>query len=170
MARLEKSGQLVRVAKGVYCRKIKTAFGYYTPNKEAIFCDQLLHDASGVIGYETGLSAMNKIGLISQMPNRRYIATNLHTKQVPKGMSVEVRKPTTVVSDTNYRYLQILDAVGTLDHAPVDTANPAAVIRGAAKALALNTDMMILIARKYYNSKTLLKTIDIMLEGQYETA
>ena len=34
MARLEKEGEIVRLTKGIYCRKVKTAFGYYTPDKE----------------------------------------------------------------------------------------------------------------------------------------
>ena len=34
----------------------------------------------------------------------------------------------------------------------------------------LKTEMLILMARKYYGQKTLLRTIDILLEGSYETA
>ena len=40
---LEKAGRIVRIARGIYCRK-----------------------KSAVIGYETGLSAMNKLGFVSQ--------------------------------------------------------------------------------------------------------
>ena len=76
----------------------------------------------------------------------------------------------TVVNATNYRYLQLLDAIRDLDNAPVDTINPAEVVKGTARELELNTDMLILLARKYYGQKTLLRTIDIMLEGMYETA
>lgn len=170
MARLEKTGYIVRVAKGVYCRRIKTAFGYYTPDRETLFCRQLLFDADDVIGYETGLSALNRIGLVSQMPNHRCIATNLHTKRVPPDIRIEIRKPSTYVNGTNYRYLQLLDVVQNLDSAPVDAAKPAEVIRGAAKEQNLNTDMLILVARKYYSQKTLVRTIDIMLEGMYEAA
>ena len=68
MARLEKEGLIVRLTKGIYCRKVKTAFGYYTPDKETLFCKQLLRNENEVIGYETGLSALNRIGLVSQMP------------------------------------------------------------------------------------------------------
>ena len=42
MARLEKEGQIMRLTKGIYCRRVKTAFGYYTPDKETLFCKQLL--------------------------------------------------------------------------------------------------------------------------------
>ena len=42
----------------------KTAFGYYTPDRETLFCRQLLYDEDDVIGYETGLSVLNRLGLL----------------------------------------------------------------------------------------------------------
>ena len=160
MARLEKEGQIMRLTKGIYCRRVKTAFGYYTPDKETLFCKQLLRKENEIIGYETGLSALNRIGLVSQMPKRRCIATNLHTKRIPEGMQIEIRKPPIVV----------LDAIRELDMAPVDTAKPIDVVRATVEEFTLKTEMLILMARKYYGQKTLLRTIDILLEGSYETA
>ncbi len=170
MARLEKEGQILRLTRGVYCRKIKTAFGYYIPDKEILFCRQLLRNENEVIGYETGLSALNRIGLVSQMPKKRCIATNLHTKRIPKGMQIEIRKPLVMVNADNFRYLQILDVISQLDMAPVDTAKTAEIVRAAAHGFSLETDQLILLARKYYGQKTLVRTIDIMLEGKYEAA
>lgn len=170
MARLEKADKILRIEKGVYCKKIKTAFGYYTPNKEALFCRQLLYDEDDVIGYETGLSVLNRLGLVSQMPKRKCIATNLYTKRVPAGIQVEIRKPSVNVNRANYRYLQILDAIRDLDNAPVDAVRPEELLKGIVKTLALDTDVLIFMARKFYNAKILIKTIDIMLGGLYETA
>ena len=70
MARLEKNGYIIRVSKGVYCKKLKTAFGFYMPNKDDLFCRQLLQNKDNIIGYETGFSALNRLGLISQMPKK----------------------------------------------------------------------------------------------------
>lgn len=170
MCRLEKDGYVERVTKGVYCRRIKTAFGYYTLNKEALFCRRLLYDGKEVIGYETGLSALNQIGLVSQMPNRKFIATNLYTRKIPSDIQIELVKPPAPVNGTNYRYFQMLDTIRDMDHAPVDTLRPVDVIKSTAKELGLNTEQMIWMARKYYSPKILLRTIDIMLEGEYETA
>ena len=141
MARLEKEGQIMRLTKGIYCRRVKTAFGYYTPDKETLFCKQLLRKENEIIGYETGLSALNRIGLVSQMPRRRCIATNLHTKRVPEGMQIEIRKPPIVVNSDNFRYLQILDAIRELDMAPVDTAKPIDVVRATVEEFTLKTDV-----------------------------
>lgn len=170
MARLERADKILRIEKGVYCKKIKTAFGYYTPNKEALFCRQLLYDEDDVIGYETGLSALNRLGLVSQMPKRKCIATNRYTKRVPAGIQVEIKRPSVNVNRSNYRYLQILDVIRDLDHAPVDAAKPEELLRGMVKTLELDTDILIFMARKFYNLGILIKTIDIMLGGLYETA
>ncbi len=170
MARLEKAGQIIRIEKGVYCKKIKTAFGYYTPNKETLFCKRLLYDEKDVIGYETGLSMLNRIGLVSQMPKRISIATNMYTKRVPVDIQVEIRRPSANVNRANYRYLQILDVIRDLGDAPVDAVKPEELIKGIVKSLELNTDILIFTARKYYNSKILIRTIDIMLGELYETA
>lgn len=170
MARLEKTDYVVRVEKGVYCKKIKTAFGYYTPDRESLFCKQLLYDANGVIGYETGLSVLNRIGLVSQMPRRKCIATNLYTKRIPAGVQVEIRKPAVNINSANHHYLQMLDAIQDFEKAPVDTAKPEEVLRGMAMTLGLNTDMLILLARRYYSQRILIKTIDIMLGDIYGAA
>ena len=137
MARLEKEGQIMRLTKGIYCRRVKTAFGYYTPDKETLFCKQLLRKENEII---------------------------------PEGMQIEIRKPPIVVNSGNFRYLQILDAIRELDMAPVDTAKPIDVVRATVEEFTLKTEMLILMARKYYGQKTLLRTIDILLEGRYETA
>lgn len=170
MARLEKAGYIVRVSKGIYCRKITTPFGAYTPNKEKLFCEQLLRGEDEIIGYETGLIVLNQMGLVSQMPKNRCIATNLHKKRVPEGLLIEIQKPATAVNAANFRYLQLLDAIQNMEKAPVDAFNPEEIVRRTARELELRTDLLILMARKYYSQKTLLKTIDIMLGERNEAA
>ena len=169
MARLEKEGQIMRLTKGIYCRRVKTAFGYYTPDKETLFCKQLLRKENEIIGYETGLSALNRIGLVSQMPKRRCIATNLHTNEFPKEMQIEIRKPPIVVNSG----ISIICNFGCnqrTGYGAIDTAKPIDVVRATVEEFTLKTEMLILMARKYYGQKTLLRTIDILLEGSYEIA
>lgn len=170
MARLEKSGRIARIEKGVYCHRIKTAFGYYMPNREDLFCRQLLYDGDEVIGYEAGLSLLNRLGLVSQMPKRRCVATNRYGRRVPSGMQIEVRKPAVKIDSVNYRYLQLLDAIREMEHAPIDAEQPELLIRETAGRLALDPKLLVLIARRHYPQKTLMQTIDIMLGGLYETA
>lgn len=170
MARLEKSGRIARIEKGIYCHRVKTAFGYYTPNKESLFYRQLLYDRDEVIGYETGLSLLNRLGLVSQIPKRHCVATNRYGKRVPGGIQIEIRKPAVTIDRSNYHYLQMLDAIRESETAPVDAEQPEILIREAAGRLQLDPELLILMARRYYHPKTLLRTIDIMLGGLYETA
>ena len=121
--------------------------------KKPFFVSSYFGKKNEIIGYETGLSALNRIGLVSQMPKRRCIATNLHTKRIPEGMQIEIRKPPIVVNSGNFRYLQILDAIRELDMAPVDTAKPIDVVRATVEEFTLKTEMLILMARKYYGQK-----------------
>ena len=170
MERLEKDGYVIRLAKGVYCKKIKTLFGFYMPNKDDLFYKQLLQDEDKIIGYETGLSALNRFGLVSQVPKKICVASNLYQKRVPEGIQLELRKPPIAVNSKNYRYLQMLDMIQDLDQAPVDATHPVDILKNAVKTLTLDADTLILLARKYYSNKILIRTIDIILEGRYETA
>ena len=113
---------------------------------------------------------LNRLGLVSQMPKRMYIVTNLYTKRVPADTQVEIKRPSVNVNRSNYRYLQILDVIRDLDHAPVDVARPEELLKGTVKTLKLDMDVLVYMARKFYNSRMLIKTIDIMLGGLYETA
>ena len=83
-------------------------------------------------------------------------------------MQVEIKKPSVSVNRSNYRYLQILDVIR--DIAPVDAAKPEELLKRTVKTFELDTDVLIYMARKFYNPRILIKTIDIMLGGLYETA
>ena len=150
LARLEKEGYIIRLTKGVYCKKTKTAFG-----------GRLLRTENDIIGYETGLSALNRLGLVSQMPGRITIATNLYNRKIPLDIEIEVTRPPVTVTSANYRYLQLLDAICEMEHAPVDALHPADVLKHIVQSLNLSTDTLILMARKYYPPKILMRTIDI---------
>ena len=115
------------------------------------------------------MSALNRFGLVSQVPKNICIASNLYQKRVPEGIQVELRKPLIAVNSKNYRYLQMLDMIRDLDRSPVDAAHPVDILKNAVKTLTLDTDTLILLARKYYSNKILIRTIDIILEERYET-
>lgn len=104
------------------------------------------------------------------MPKRRTIVTNLYKKRIPKEFLIEIHKPLVSVNEKNYRYLQLLDTIKNINNAPVDTIQPAEVIKNVARDLGLDTEILIFMARKYYSPKTLIKSIDIMLGDQYEAS
>lgn len=165
LARLEREGVVSRITRGVYCKRVKTPFGDYLPSKDMIYGRWLVMDGDRVIGYETGLSLMNQIGLVSQMPRKKWIATNNYTLPVPKDIGIEVQKPRATVTTENFKYLQILDMIDGMDGAPVDAAAPEEILREKTENAGLLPDRLILYARKFYPTKTLERTVDVILGG-----
>lgn len=165
LARLEHEGVVSRIARGVYCKRIRTPFGDYVPSKDMIYGRWLVLDGDRVIGYETGLSLMNQIGLVSQMPRKKWIATNNYSLPVPKDVEIEIQKPRATVTSENYKYLQILDMIDNMEEAPIDAAAPEEIIRDKTESSGLLPDRLILYARRFYPTKTLERTVDVFLGG-----
>jgi hypothetical protein len=84
---------------------------------------------------------------------------------VPKDVEIEIQKPRIPVTHENYKYLQILDIIEDMDRAPIDAAAPEEILREKSKSAGLLPDRMILFARKFYPTKTLERTVDVMLGG-----
>ena len=165
LARLERERVVSRITRGVYCKRINTPFGDYVPSKEMIYGRWLVMDGDSVIGYETGLSLMNHIGLVSQMPRRKRIATNNYSLPIPKDVDIEIQKPRATVTDDNYKYLQILDIIDIMEETPIDAAAPEEIIRDRTESSGLVPDRLIFYARRFYPTKTLERTIDVILGG-----
>ena len=84
------------------------------------------------IGYETGLSVMNQMGLTTQMPNKGVIVTNAAKECVrtDKRLDIMIKPPKTPVTAENKYYLQTLDVLEMMDKAPIDEQQPYTLIAG----------------------------------------
>lgn len=165
LKRLADKGSLHRMEKGMYCKVKQTLFGELLPDMEKVLCEQLIFAGNQIIGYETGPSYSNKIGLCSWMPREQYIATNRYRKQIPNQMKIKVCRPRAEISTENHKYLQALDMIQEMDELPIDAPEPEKIIREVLVKNQLQNEILILLARKYYKQKTLFRTIDIALEG-----
>lgn len=142
--------------KGVYYLAKKTPFGETQINKEQLFFDKYLANNTG---YETGACLLHRMGLMTWMPNRREIVSN-----AANGRRVIVEERNTIVypakakiTARNKDYFQILDALNTLDTAPVDVESPYAVIYSHIKNRGLELEKLLLYANKLYNRNTVLQ-------------
>ena len=165
MGRIEKQGLVRRVTRGVYCKQVKTEFGNYSAGNEQLFCMLLTYDGDKLIGYESGASMLNRIGLTTQMPQRMCITTNAYNRLQPEGVNVDIKKPVTEVTTENCRYLQMLDVINDIEKYPVDAARPEELIRGIVYDLGLDVNKLLVYCRKFYNNRMLGRTVDIMLGG-----
>jgi len=165
MGRLVKKGELARVKKGVYGKVRETPFGKLNPRPDEIMTSILLRNGDKIIGYITGPTLLNAIGLSTQMPADRHIATNRYRYRLPEDTRIRVYKPILVVNDDNAPYLQALEAIMAIEKYSVDTERPDEALRAMLRDRNLDNERLIWYARCHCDQKTLLKTIDIALGG-----
>ncbi|MDR1134874.1 MAG: DUF6088 family protein [Clostridiales Family XIII bacterium] len=164
LKRLTDSGLIERYQKGVYYRAKQTAFGKAHPSEELLEVQLLTRRGDEVIGYETGFSFMNRMGLTTLVPKKREIATNAYRKNIDNRFII-VRKPVVTVNADNFRYLQFLDIIRDLAEAHVDAENPKALLHAFAERSELNMIKTMTYARRHYPQKTLLNLVDVLVEG-----
>lgn len=163
LKRLADRGLIGRFQKGVYYRVKQTVFGQVRPSEDVLEAQLLTRRGDEIIGYETGLSFMNRIGLTTLVPKKREIATNAYRKNISDRYTI-VRKPVITVNAGNFRYLQLLDVIRDLPGAPVDAENPKALLHAFAERNELDTVEALTYARQHYPQKTLLNLVDVLVE------
>lgn len=92
LSRLSKDGFLERLSKGIYYRSRATAFGRSKPNPAALA--RLAEEPTRV--FPAGLAAANLLGLTTQAPYRREVATSamsLRRKLVGAETVIHTRRP-----------------------------------------------------------------------------
>jgi hypothetical protein len=165
LKRLADKGELTRVQKGVYGKVKVTPFGKLTPSADEMITGILLREGDSTIGYITGPTLLNAVGLCSWIPRERHIATNHYRRQIPANAKIRVHKPVAPVNDENALYLQALEMFTAAEQYPIDAEKPDEVLRVVLRRNNIDHEKLILYARKHYGHKVLLKTIDVALGG-----
>lgn len=151
--------------KGIYYRTALTPFGELGIDREQLIEDKYLKNNNG---YETGLIALHRIGLTTQMPNARVLATNKagDCARMDKKLGVVVRPPKVRITAGNKQYLKILDVLEELDNAPVDAEPPYQLISEYVNKLGLDYEKLLALANNYYNRNTVLQLAHVAGERQ----
>lgn len=142
--------------KGIYYRTTETAFGEIGINKEQLIADKyLLPD----IGYETGPAVLHRMGLTTQMPRERLLATNTakNCMRADKKLGVVIRPPKVEVTAGNKAYLQTLDVLDMMGRTPVDEKQPYFVVAKHIQEQKLQYDILLALADHYYHQNTVLQ-------------
>lgn len=141
--------------KGIYYKTTLTPFGEIGINKEQLIADKYILPH---IGYETGLTVMNRMGLTNQIPGERIIATNLakDCMRTDKRLGVTIRPPKVEITAENKKYLQLLDALELIDKAPIDTEQPYKIIAQHIQKENMQYGKLLACADSNYNKKTVL--------------
>ena len=142
--------------RGIYYRAAVTPFGETGIDKEQLIADKYLINDTG---YETGLSVLHRMGLTSQMPRERVLASNRagDCARLDAKLGVVVRPPKVEINAGNKQYLKLLDVLDVLADAPVDVDNPYMVIGEYIERLELEYHKLLALANNYYNRNTIIQ-------------
>jgi len=166
MKRLSDKGELVRVQKGIYGNTEDTPSGKTSKSAEEIMIPLLLRGDDGAIGHLTGPTLLNAIGMCTRIPEEYHIATNGFRRRITENVRICLYRPAIPVNDENVQYLQAIEAITASEKHPIDADDPDDILRKMLRNNNINNEKLIWYARKHYNHKTLLRTIDVALGGK----
>lgn len=116
--RMAVSGKIVKLAKGKYYKPEITVFGNLQPNQAQVVKDLLENDGK-IIGYLTGYSIYNQLGLTTQVSNIIQIGKNDVRPSFKRGRyTISFIKQKNAITKINIPMLQILDAIRYIKKIP----------------------------------------------------
>jgi hypothetical protein len=160
LKRIADNNGLERYQKGIYYKAQETPFGKTKLNPAHVIRDRYLVRNGQTIGYETGPSFYNKLGLTTQLPKYRTYATNVIKQKgyrVDEKMGVILHRPPTKITDGNHQYLQLLDVIENKDKLTVDTWVSDQILLEYIRKNELDFFRLVGYAKLYYRKEVLLR-------------
>ncbi len=116
--RLAASGKIVKLAKGKYYKPEQSPFGELPPDQYQVVKD-LLENGGKVVGYLTGLSIYNTLGLTTQVGSTIQIGRNEVRSSFKRGKyTISFVKQKNSITKENIFLLQLLDALRFIKKIP----------------------------------------------------
>ncbi len=116
--RMAITGKINKLSKGKFYKAENTVFGKLQPNQEQIVKDLLESDGK-IIGYLTGYSIFNQLGLTTQVSNTIQIAKNdIRPTFNREYYTITFIKQKNTITKDNIPLLQILDAIRYIKKIP----------------------------------------------------
>lgn len=118
LSKLCKSKKIVRYERGIYYIPSQTPFGASVLNPNKIIKYKYIEKRGKINGFYMGLSALNRYGLTTQVPNTTEICTNNETSKLRSvkvgNISVILRKSRTAITNENVDILSFLELMNNL--------------------------------------------------------
>ena len=116
--RMAASGKIAKLSKGKYYKPENTPFGNLQPNKAQVVKD-LLEENGKIIGYLTGYSMYNQLGLTTQVSNTIQIGKNqIRSNFKRERYTISFIKQKNTITKENTPLLQLLDAIRYIKKIP----------------------------------------------------
>lgn len=124
LGRLCAEEKLIRFEKGVYYIPTDTALGKSRLAPEKVIVKKYINNGSGEIGYFSGITFMNRLGLSTQMPNTLELYTNNEPSRVREvsvgGQRVLLRRSRSRIDSGNAAAMSFLELMNFTDAAFYD--------------------------------------------------
>lgn len=118
LSRLAQSGEIVRLSKGKYYKPKISSFGKLKPEENQVV-RLLTENRNRTVGYITGITAYNRLGLTNQVSNTLVIGRkNTQPVQEISGYRVKFVKRKMDFNQTDIKFLQLLDAMRDIKRIP----------------------------------------------------
>jgi hypothetical protein len=119
--RMVAAGKIAKLSKGKYYKPETTTFGILQPEQSQVVKD-LLEENGKAIGYLTGYSIFNSMGLTTQLSNAIQIGKNVVRPTFKRGQyTISFIKQNNTITKENIPFLQILDAIRYIKKIPDTT-------------------------------------------------
>jgi hypothetical protein len=119
--RLVAAGKIAKLSKGKYYKPETTPFGNLQPDQTQVVKD-LLEENGKTVGYLTGYSIYNSLGLTTQISNTIQIGKNEVRPAFKRGQyTISFIKQNNIITKENIPLLQILDAIRYIKKIPDTT-------------------------------------------------
>ncbi|MCX6277024.1 MAG: DUF6088 family protein [Bacteroidetes bacterium] len=119
--RMVESGKIAKLSKGKYYKPENTPFGKIQPNQAQVVKD-LLEENRKPIGYLTGYSIYNQLGLTTQVSNTIQIGKNqIRPNFKRERYTISFIRQKNTITKENIPLLQILDAIRHIKKIPDST-------------------------------------------------
>jgi len=158
----------IRFKKGIYYKTKMTPFGNIPIDPLQIGINTYLRRQGKQIGYETGPSLCNQLGLSTLMPRYRYFATNIFRQRgnlIDEKLGIVLRKPRMLVNEQNYKYLQLLDLIENKEKISYDTTNPISILFSFIQRNHLDFGKLLGYAKKYYTARTVSHLVELAVQN-----
>lgn len=122
---MAQGGELQKLAKGKFYKPRRTQFGVLKPSAYQIAKDYVERDGK-LIGYITGYSAYNALGLTTQISSYIQIGTNKYRRSVKREKyTISFIVQSNTITRNNIELLRILDALRFIREIPGTTPDDA---------------------------------------------
>jgi len=116
--RMVASGKIMKLAKGKYYKPETTPFVNLLPDQKQVVKD-LLEENGKIIGYLTGYSIYNQLGLTTQVSSTIQIGRNQIRPNIKRERyTISFIKQKNIITKENIPLLQILDAIRNIKKIP----------------------------------------------------